>query len=100
MWPPDDKGEPDGPVPPFQPQTCHGAGLPDACLSKASRCLARDCVTALPPPARCRSGSHNQGQDMFNQHSVEIEWAGRPLKLETGKVARQADGAVIATYGE
>jgi len=37
---------------------------------------------------------------MFNQHSVEIEWAGRPLKLETGKVARQADGAVIATYGE
>lgn len=37
---------------------------------------------------------------MFNKHSVEIEWAGRPLKLETGKVARQADGAVIATYGE
>jgi len=37
---------------------------------------------------------------MFNQHSVEIEWAGRPLKLETGKIARQADGAVIATYGE
>jgi polyribonucleotide nucleotidyltransferase len=35
---------------------------------------------------------------MFNQHSVEIEWAGRPLKLETGKVARQADGAVIATW--
>ncbi|MBY0381825.1 MAG: polyribonucleotide nucleotidyltransferase [Xanthobacteraceae bacterium] len=37
---------------------------------------------------------------MFNQHSVEIDWGGRPLKLETGKVARQADGAVIATYGE
>ncbi|WP_176084951.1 polyribonucleotide nucleotidyltransferase [Martelella sp. HB161492] len=37
---------------------------------------------------------------MFNTHTVEIEWAGRPLKLETGKVARQADGAVIATYGE
>ncbi len=37
---------------------------------------------------------------MFDIHSVEIEWAGRPLKLETGKVARQADGAVIATYGE
>src|SRR6201991_1954713 len=37
---------------------------------------------------------------MFNTHSVEIEWAGRPLKLETGKIARQADGAVLATYGE
>ena len=37
---------------------------------------------------------------MFNTHTVEIEWAGRPLKLETGKVARQADGAVLATYGE
>ncbi|WP_315836370.1 polyribonucleotide nucleotidyltransferase [Bradyrhizobium prioriisuperbiae] len=37
---------------------------------------------------------------MFNVHSVELDWGGRPLKLETGKVARQADGAVIATYGE
>src|ERR1700752_3474944 len=37
---------------------------------------------------------------MFNKHSVEIDWGGRPLKLETGKVARQADGAVLATYGE
>ncbi|MBB4121890.1 polyribonucleotide nucleotidyltransferase [Martelella radicis] len=37
---------------------------------------------------------------MFNTHTVEIEWAGRTLKLETGKVARQADGAVLATYGE
>ncbi len=37
---------------------------------------------------------------MFKQHKVEIEWAGRPLTLETGKIARQADGAVLATYGE
>ncbi|WP_174801476.1 polyribonucleotide nucleotidyltransferase [Martelella limonii] len=37
---------------------------------------------------------------MFNTHKVEIEWAGRTLKLETGKVARQADGAVLASYGE
>ncbi|MFN4008826.1 MAG: polyribonucleotide nucleotidyltransferase [Pannonibacter sp.] len=37
---------------------------------------------------------------MFNVHRVEVEWAGRPLVLETGKVARQADGAVMATYGE
>ncbi|WP_315919177.1 polyribonucleotide nucleotidyltransferase [Mesorhizobium sp. SP-1A] len=37
---------------------------------------------------------------MFNQHKVEIEWGGRPLVLETGRIARQADGAVLATYGE
>ncbi|MEZ5785373.1 MAG: polyribonucleotide nucleotidyltransferase [Xanthobacteraceae bacterium] len=37
---------------------------------------------------------------MFNSHRVEIDWAGRKLVLETGKVARQADGAVVATYGE
>src|ERR1700724_42402 len=37
---------------------------------------------------------------MFKMHSVEIDWGGRPLRLETGKIARQADGAVVATYGE
>ncbi len=37
---------------------------------------------------------------MFTIHREEITWAGRPLVLETGKVARQADGAVMATYGE
>jgi polyribonucleotide nucleotidyltransferase len=37
---------------------------------------------------------------MFNRHTVEIEWGKRPLKLETGRIARQADGAVLATYGE
>ncbi|MBK5197899.1 MAG: polyribonucleotide nucleotidyltransferase, partial [Methyloceanibacter sp.] len=36
---------------------------------------------------------------MFHTHTVEIEWAGRPLKLETGRIARQSDGAVLATYG-
>ena len=39
-------------------------------------------------------------EKMFNIHTVEIDWGGRPLKLETGKIARQADGAVVATYGE
>jgi polyribonucleotide nucleotidyltransferase len=37
---------------------------------------------------------------MFDIHVEEFEWAGRPLRLETGRVARQADGAVLATYGE
>ena len=36
---------------------------------------------------------------MFEVKNVEIEWAGRKLKLETGKIARQADSTVIATYG-
>ena len=36
---------------------------------------------------------------MFDVKNVEIEWAGRALKLETGKIARQADSTVIATYG-
>ncbi|MBN8993734.1 MAG: polyribonucleotide nucleotidyltransferase [Rhizobiales bacterium] len=37
---------------------------------------------------------------MFDVQRVEIDWAGRKLVLETGKVARQADGAVVATYGQ
>src|SRR6478672_3274637 len=37
---------------------------------------------------------------MFDINRVELDWGGRKLTLETGKVARQADGAVIATYGE
>ena len=37
---------------------------------------------------------------MFKIERVEIDWGGRPLILETGKVARQADGAVLATYGD
>lgn len=37
---------------------------------------------------------------MFDTQRVEIDWAGRKLVLETGKIARQADGAVLATYGE
>ncbi len=37
---------------------------------------------------------------MFEMTREEIEWGGRTLTLETGKVARQADGAIIATYGE
>src|SRR5262245_56628582 len=37
---------------------------------------------------------------MFNIHREEIDWGGRKLVLETGRMARQADGAVLATYGE
>jgi polyribonucleotide nucleotidyltransferase len=37
---------------------------------------------------------------MFKVIREELDWGGRKLVLETGKVARQADGAVVATYGE
>jgi polyribonucleotide nucleotidyltransferase len=37
---------------------------------------------------------------MFDIKRKTIDWAGRPLTLETGRIARQADGAVLATYGE
>ena len=37
---------------------------------------------------------------MFDIHRVEIDWGGRTLRLETGRMARQADAAVYAQYGE
>ena len=37
---------------------------------------------------------------MFQIFRKELMWGGRQLVLETGKLARQADGAVLATYGE
>jgi polyribonucleotide nucleotidyltransferase len=37
---------------------------------------------------------------MFDIKRKTIDWAGRKLTLETGRIARQADGAVLATYGE
>jgi polyribonucleotide nucleotidyltransferase len=37
---------------------------------------------------------------MFDVQKESFEWGGRTLTLETGKMARQADGAVLATYGE
>ncbi len=37
---------------------------------------------------------------MFKVFRKEIEWGGRKLTLETGHIARQADGAVLVTYGE
>ena len=37
---------------------------------------------------------------MFDIKRKSIDWAGRKLTIETGRIARQADGAVLATYGE
>ena len=37
---------------------------------------------------------------MFDKQTVSLEWAGRTLTIETGRVARQADGSVMVTYGD
>lgn len=37
---------------------------------------------------------------MFDIHRQELTWGGRPLVLETGRIARQADGAVLVSYGD
>ena len=37
---------------------------------------------------------------MFDIKRKTIEWGGKTLVLETGRIARQADGAVLATMGE
>jgi polyribonucleotide nucleotidyltransferase len=37
---------------------------------------------------------------MFDIHRVQLDWGGRQLTLETGRLARQADGAVFASYGD
>src|ERR1700688_1558647 len=37
---------------------------------------------------------------MFDIHRVELDWGGRKLVLETGKTPRQADAAVVSSYGE
>jgi polyribonucleotide nucleotidyltransferase len=41
-----------------------------------------------------------EGRRMFNYFRKDLEWGGRKLSLETGKIARQADGAVLARYGD
>ncbi len=37
---------------------------------------------------------------MFKISKKSVKWGGRDLTIETGKIARQADGAVLVTYGE
>jgi polyribonucleotide nucleotidyltransferase len=39
-------------------------------------------------------------EKMFEMNKIEIDWCGKKLTLETGKIARQADASVVATYGD
>jgi polyribonucleotide nucleotidyltransferase len=58
-----------------------------------SRAQLEGCPRAEPHHVR-------KGKRMFQVHREEINWGGRKLVLETGRMARQADGAVLATLGE
>ena len=52
----------------------------------------RDCGFAASPSMK--------DSTMFNYFRKELDWGGRKLVLETGKIARQADGSVLASYGD
>ncbi|KFC68793.1 Polyribonucleotide nucleotidyltransferase [Devosia sp. LC5] len=68
-----------------------GAGTPDE--------FAGFCYAPAFPLSR-QNGKTNKMTINFDHHKVELNWGGQPLTLETGKIARQADGAVLATLGE
>jgi len=68
-----------------------GAGTPDTFVSP---CLG------LAFPRIRQNGKTKFMSIKFDHHKVEINWGGQPLTLETGKMARQADGAVLASLGE
>jgi polyribonucleotide nucleotidyltransferase len=53
-------------------------------------------AAAAGPPLAFREGKTR----MFQIYRKELDWGGRRLVLETGKLARQADGAVLVSYGE
>ena len=52
----------------------------------------------MPEPKETKSMSENNSNPAPHQVSVEV--GGRPLILETGKIARQANGAIVARYGD
>jgi polyribonucleotide nucleotidyltransferase len=68
-------------------------------VSATGRDVSRSRKTKRGPGnAIGRPGDTNMS--MFNTKTVSIEWGGKTLTLETGRIARQADAAVLATYGE
>jgi polyribonucleotide nucleotidyltransferase len=69
------------------------ARRPDV-LPRATRRLAHG--SSSPPTAQ----DYAKDERMFDIQTETVNWGGRKLTLETGHMARQADGAVLATYGE
>jgi len=63
--------------------------------------MKRGSVARATLRGHVQGGGSPEGKNMmFTEHKREIEWGGDTLTLETGKIARQADACVIATYGE
>ena len=60
----------------------------------------RDGLTRQEAPRRNMAARVHKEKHMFDVKTVSMEWGGKTLTLETGRIARQADGAVLATYGE
>src|SRR5579875_2285279 len=54
--------------------------------------------SSVMPPSRV--AGYARMHAMFEYFRKELEWGGRKLVLETGKIARQADGAVMVRYGD
>ncbi len=87
------------------------SGAPRLPARRTSRAAAP--VTGLPRPrpvtrdadpanasGSARRRARGSRTRMFNYYRKELDWGGRKLVLETGKIARQADGAVVASYGD
>lgn len=55
---------------------------------------------AMGPRGIVPSNTSERTNTMFNIYRQEMQWQGKTLSLETGKMARQADGAVVARMGE
>ncbi len=72
----------------------------ERCAGLLVRGAARICAKQTPQTEKIENRDRTERLNMFDIHRVEIEWGGRKLKLETGHMARQADAAVFAQYGE
>jgi polyribonucleotide nucleotidyltransferase len=73
------------------------------CLAQSASHAARDAVFRAGLAAFTVARPHrapDKDDVMFNYFRKELDWGGRTLILETGKIARQADGAVLARYGD
>ena len=51
-------------------------------------------------PFHCMYVRKEENMSIFKTFKKEIEWGGKTLSIETGKISRQADGAVVVKYGD
>src|SRR5215469_8350681 len=81
-------------------QRSHGSA-PPAHLDTVRTRTHEETQSRSAPVRPARNGSRGrEKKQMFDIKRKTIDWAGRKLTLETGRMARQADAAVLATLGE